>query len=508
MSSSLAGTGPVTTSYDPSEILGTTGLRQYSGVIDEERLVRLRGVNGARFYQEMVDNSPVLASAFSAIKLLIRQTEFRLEPGDGSPQAAEIQEFVDGCLEDMEHTFDEFIDSALSFLQYGYCAFEKVFKLRRSRDASDKRLRSKFDDGRIGWRKFEIRSQDSLDRWVFDEDGDIAGFIQIDIYSSRGPVFIPWEKILLFRTETFKNNPEGRSILRPAVVPYHFVKRIQEFEAIGTERDLAGMPIFEVPPEILMSNASPEAVAIRAELEQFVTQIRRDERWGGLVPSENKANGEPSQYRFKLLTSGGQRQIDTDTIIRRHEVRMLMLFLAQFLTMGNEGVGSYSLSSNMTDLFATAIGTYMDRICDILNRYAIPQLLDVNGLPAELAPKMVHGDIEGPNLEELGRYLVALAQTGQPLDHDNLRRKLLEVAGLPIDEDEFSQDNTVDDGGQQTSAAASSVNASITPEQTKTLIEINAAVSQETMSFNAARAAVSALLGVDSGTAESFVERP
>ena len=56
-------------------------------------------------------------------------------------------------------------------------------------------------------------------------------------------VVIPMEKCLLFRTQTHKNNPEGRSILRNAYRSWYFKKRIEEIEGVGIERDLAGNSI-------------------------------------------------------------------------------------------------------------------------------------------------------------------------------------------------------------------------------------------------------------------------
>jgi hypothetical protein len=37
---------------------------------------------------------------------------------------------------------------------------------------------SKYADGKVGWRKFAIRAQSSLDKWDFDDDGGLRGFVQ------------------------------------------------------------------------------------------------------------------------------------------------------------------------------------------------------------------------------------------------------------------------------------------------------------------------------------------
>ena len=419
----------------PPAILGKTGLKHAAGSIFEEFLVRLRGINGVRLYREMADNSAIIGAALSVIELLVRQVEWRVEPADDSEEAKQEAEFLEGVLDDMSITFADVVSEALSMLVYGWAYFEIVYKLRKGL-VQDPTRNSKFDDGKWGWRKLEIRAQDTLSRWVFDEDGGIRGMVQLDQYAGSGPVFIPIEKSLLFRTKISKGNPEGRSALRSGVLTWHQLKRIEEFEGIGVERDLGGMPVMEVPAELLVPNPGPDKLALRNELEKFVTQVRVDERYGGLVPSETKPDGTPSGFKFKLMGGGGGRRIQTDPIVKRKESRLLMLFMSQFLMMGMDKVGSKALSTDMVDLFATAIGTYMDQIADVLNRFGVRRLQALNGRPQELDPQIVHGDVEGPNLGELGSFLVNLATAGIDVTDPKIRRKLLEVGNLPVDIDE------------------------------------------------------------------------
>ena len=77
----------------------------------------------------------------------------------------------------------------------------------------------------IGWRKLALRSQDTLDHWIFDEeDRELQGLVQNDP-NADSTVFIPLDKSILFRTETYKDNPEGRSIYRNSVIDYFYLKR-------------------------------------------------------------------------------------------------------------------------------------------------------------------------------------------------------------------------------------------------------------------------------------------
>lgn len=496
---------------DPLAILGSTGLKRSGGYIDEEFLARMRGLQGIRYYREMIDNSPIIAAALNVIEMLIRQVDWRVEPADESDAAKAEAEETEAALEDMSHTWEDFISEILSMVWAGWSGFEIVYKIRRG-PSDDPTTNSQYSDGKYGWRKFEIRGQETLQRWEFDDEGGLLGWYQNDPHVSRhGTVFIPMEKALLFRTRVFKNNPEGRSLIRPAVIPYHYLKRIQQFEATGIERDLTGMPIMEVPPEILLADASSEDTVVRQYLERFVTQVRMDERWGGLVPSEVTSDGKSTGFKFKLMTTGGRRMINTNDIVKRYETRMLMLFLAQFLVMGMDKVGSLALSSNMTDLFGTSLGTLMDAIAAVFNRFAIRRRQALNGKPIELDPYLVHGDLEGPDLDLIAKYVKELSASGNLTPSAALERKLLEMAKLPEPPEE-------DDAFSHPTGAASAGNGDgpsplprpgdvLSPEQVETILSVLAALKNGQMDRPVAVALVAASLGVDNATAERYVPK-
>ena len=294
-------------------------------------------------------------------------------------------------------------------------------------------MRSKYSDGRIGWRSIPIRSQDTLYRWQFDDHGGIQGVEQLappHYYHTT----IPAEKFLLFRTTSFKNNPEGRSILRGAYRSWYMKKNIENIEAIGVERDLAGIPMAEVPPEILASSASTAQKALLSAIQTMVTNVRRDEQEGLVFPRAFDVNGN-ELYKFSLLSTGGSRQFDTDKIIQRYDQRMAMSALADFLLLGQgaNAQGSWAMHSDKTKLFAQSIGAFLDIICETFNRFAIPRLMALNDFQISDFPKIMHGDLVAQDLKELGEYINKLAISGMPMFPDeDLENHLKELANLPV----------------------------------------------------------------------------
>lgn len=404
--------------------LGRIGQKRYGGFFYEEFLKELQGRKGIEVYREMSENDDIIGAILFAVELLIRQVSWDVQPAGTSTADKEAAEFVRGCLDDMDDTWTDTISEILSFLTFGWSAHEIVYK-RRAGKNRDPRLRSKYDDGLIGWQKLPIRAQETLYEWHYDNQDNLLGMVQLPP-PDFGLIEIPAEKLLLFRTKSRKGNPEGRSILRNAYRDWYFKRRIQEIEGIGIERDLAGLPTLTAPEDLnIWDSDDPEMVAIRASAEAIVQNIRRDSLEGLVMP-----NG----WKLELLTTGGRRQFDTNAIIERYDTRMAMTVLADFILLGHQQAGSWALSSDKTNMFSMAIGAYLDIICETFNNKAIPQLIDLNGdrfAGITDYPELTHGDIEGPDLGQLGTFIQTVTGCGALIPDEGMEDYLREAAGLP-----------------------------------------------------------------------------
>jgi hypothetical protein len=411
--------------------LGSTGLNRTGGIIDQEWLRQLKGSRAYQTYTEMRDNDAVIGAVLYAIESLIRQVEWTVKPAEDTDESRRAAAFLESCLLDMDVTWETFISEVLSMLPYGYSLFEVVYKIRGG-DQDDVRYKSRYSDGRIGWRKFAMRGQDTIEKWSFTEDGTINGAYQVAApdYSEK---FIPADKSLLFRTKVERNNPEGRSLLRNAYRSWYFLKRLQEIEAIGVERDLAGLPVMHVPIEVMSPSATAAQKSLRSNLEQVIQQIRRDEREGVVMPSELDRDGKPTGYKLSLLSTGGSRSLNTDEIIRRYESRIAMSVLAEFIMLGLDKAGSFALADSKTGLFATSLRSILETIASVVNRSAIAKLFEMNPEFHEHCwPELTYGDIETQDVEKLGRYIQSLSAAGLITPDPNLEDALREIASLPV----------------------------------------------------------------------------
>lgn len=420
-----------------SSELGASGLNVASGTVQEELHPNLQGRKAIETWRLMTDSDAVVGAVMFAIEMLVRQVEWRVDKEDAKDADAE---FLESVMDDMSMSWGDFISEAFSMLPYGWAFHEIVYKKRLGHQKSGAKLpSSKYNDGKVGWRKLPLRAQESLDRWQFnDDDGSVQAMVQKPPPDFTDRV-IPMEKGLLFRTKVYKGNPEGRSVLRSAYVSWFYKKRIQQIEGTGIERDLAGFPVFWLPAEFMADDATSAQKSVLNAFNELGKNIRRDKQEHMIMPLAYDQNGNKA-YDFTLTNAGGTRTFNTSEIIARYNKEIAMSVLADFILLGHENVGSFALSDDKTDLFAVALGTFLDSIQDVLNRYAVPRLFELNSMPVENLPKIAHGDIESPDLTKLGTYIGALVNAGVPLFPDEeLEAHMRKIAGLPELSEEVKQ---------------------------------------------------------------------
>ncbi|RZL29652.1 MAG: hypothetical protein EOP64_00170 [Sphingomonas sp.] len=410
--------------------LGATGLKRNGGYIREEYLPQLTGTRAADLYQEMGDTDPVCGGILYAIDILARGVGWRVEPASGRAEDREAADFLETCMYDMQTSWIDTISEVLGFIRFGHSVHEIVYK-RRGGPSEARWLRSKYADGRIGWRDLPIRSANTIVRWVFDPAGNLEAVVQ-QAPPTYAETIIPMDRCILFRKSVQKGSPEGQSIFRPAYRSYWLKKNIENIESIGVERDLAGLPCMWVPQSILSDSATAEEKAILARIEAIGKGIRRDEQECLIMPLAYDDQGH-SMYDVKLLSSGGTRQFNTSEIVQRYDHRIAMSALADFLLMGqnSSSTGSFAMHQDKTGMFGRALNAYLDGVSETLDG-AVAKLFELNTFDISEHPRIVHDNIEQIDVEKMGRYIQSLSAAGMPIfPNPTIEKFLYEVAGIP-----------------------------------------------------------------------------
>jgi hypothetical protein len=412
---------------------GTTGLMYIPPYVYEEWLTELQYTRGVRMYKEMYMMDAVISSIFYAVEMSCRSVNLWWETDGETPEDLKALTFYEQCWEDMSVNPNDLLSEILSMFIFGYHLAEIVYKKREGPHPEDATLDSNYDDGRIGWRKFATRAQETLLNWDFDVNGGIRGFRQL-----APPHFriteIPIEKLLLFRVKPRKGNPEGVSLLRGAYRTYMFKKLAEEIMMTGLERDLAGVPILRAPGEVL-TGIDARSVAMNNMLKRVVRNLKRNQDEGILLPSNNypaDMGGGP-MYSLELAGPQSQRQFDIVSIIQMFSKWIAMTVLADFLMLGQDTTGSYALAETRNNLFSISISAILDSICQVFNSYAVPRLAQLNpDINPESLPKLVHGDVASAEINDVGTFLNNVARGGVPIPDDvTFRNALWDLVHLP-----------------------------------------------------------------------------
>ena len=406
--------------------LGVSGLRRYGPYIYEEFLPELRWPGAGRVYQEMADNDAVIGAVLYLAEMLIRGCTWEVRPCGKSDVDREAAKFLRECMDDMDMSWANTICEILSMLTYGFSFHEIVYKVRRGPNETNSKYRSKYSDGRIGWRRLPSRAQTSLAEWEFDDEGDVKAFIQ-RCEPDFKTVRIPMSKGLLFRTRISKDNPEGKSLLRNAYRSWFFKKHFEEIEGIGIERDLAGFPVLTAPDGLdLWNEEDPRMVKMKADAESLVASVRRDSEEGMLLPHG---------WELKLLTSGSSRQINIGDTIERYDNRIAITMLSDIILIGNNRTGSFALADTKQSLLAAALQAQVSNIADVFNAFAVPRLFAVNNFPGLVdLPEIVPSGIQTPSVQEVALMLRAM---GLNISKDKeLLSYLWHILGFPSMSDE------------------------------------------------------------------------
>lgn len=426
---------PEQTPGDAFAEYGVAGLSHANGIITEEFLKELRGRQGASVYRQMSENDAIIGAILASIEATLRAVDWSVEPGgEATDEDIERAQFVDECMNDMSFSWGDFIAEALSKVPYGWAWFEVVYK---KRDGATGAVRSKYDDGRIGWRKFALRAQDTLDRWDIDESGGINGMWQRPPGFGLDMLYIPISKSVLFRTSVRKNNPEGRSALRTAYISWFRKDRVETGEMIGVDRDLVGLPMVTLPSRMFGTGASDNDKAAVEEWKKIVTQVRNGHQSGIVKPHSVDDDGN-EDLRFELIASPGTRLFDTTKIIERFAKHIAVSTLQDIVLLGHEHAGSLALADTKKAMAQHALKAQLDEIANTLNQHEIPRLFRLNGMPLNDLPRVKPGEIGEREMEKISELITATANAGMGwFPNFNLENEIRTWAGFdPVDEAE------------------------------------------------------------------------
>ena len=387
----------------PFRTYGATGTQFFSGFItNDEYLTEFKGLKGVPIYDKMKRSDAQVRGTLYAIKLPIRQAKWYMEPASDSPEDKEIAERIQKNLfREMTITWDDFLRQALGYTDFGFSSFEKVFQL--------------YDDGKILLKKLAPRLQSSIYRWYTDNDDNFAGlqqFVQKEDSGDYEYINIFRDKLVLFINDQEGNNFEGLSVLRSAYKHWYIKDKLYKIDAIGHDRWASGIPYLQEGPDANDDDRDRAATVLE-----------------NLHSREKSYVNLPHGYEFNLFEKSGSN----DSIIKsiqHHNEEIAKNILAQFINLGTSSTGSRALGESFEELFMQSLNAIGDYVEDIMNRFVIRQLVDMNWNVKEY-PRLKHSKI----MLNQSRWLESISKIGlsNAVTRDTEIEQLLrETMGLPL----------------------------------------------------------------------------
>ena len=382
------------------EEIGDSGTSIIDGYITEDHNTKLQGSLGIQIFDEMRKSDGTVKAAVLATSLPIRRANWFIEQASEDTKDEEVKDFVSKCLFDlMTVTWADLLRQSLLMLPFGVMVFEKVFEVQNI-EGKDY----------IVWRKLAPRMPKSISSWVMENGKD--GVQQLT--SDGNTVNIPLEKLLIFINEKEGDNWWGNSILRPAYKHWFMKDAFYKIDAIAFERQGLGVPVASLP-----SGYTP---ADEEKAKTILKNMRAHDQ-GYLI--------KPAGYEIEFMDMKGSATRDPSKSIQHHNREIVKSVLAHFLELGAGGSGSRALSTDQSDLFLQSLEAVANVVVDVFNKYAIPQLVDLNFDNIKQYPKLQYNGISRVDIEKLSKAYQQLSQSGAVEAIDADEQYFRELMSLP-----------------------------------------------------------------------------
>lgn len=357
----------------PRAELGDSGTRMMHGIITEDYLPNMQGIQAIKIFDEMRKGDGTVRAAMLVTTLPIRRAKWFVNPVTSDVKDEEVANFVRNALfEWIGCSWDDIVRQALLMLPFGVMLFEKVYTTKQHEGKTY-----------VVLEKLAPRLPKSILQWeLTDHTFGIQQIRQDGIIAQ-----IPGSKLLIFVNEREGDNWWGTSMLRAAYKHWYYKNNFYKIDAVAFERQGLGIPLIKMPKGYTETDEQRAANAAQ--------NLRASESGYLLLPPD---------YEAEFMNMGSQTTRDPEKSINHHNKEILQSVLAQFLELGQtqSGGGSRALSADQSDLFLKAMEAIATNIVSVINQDLIPELVDMNFDDVTIYPKLDFSGITKMDITALG----------------------------------------------------------------------------------------------------------
>ena len=475
---------------------GQPFMKEVGGWIRDQAKFELQFPRSIQTFAEMRNHAVVDAGATVGEVFLTKSLlKGRWVAGDTKSQRSQdAAGMLNWNLKNLDGGWYDVITNMITCFQNGFSWQEKVFAKNDSQEWS-----SKFQ---YKIKKIAPRAAESVQEWVWKDavtKRDLIGLKQYKSNTLNNPFntintinmaqsssnnvlspIIPLEKILLLSWNSTNGNPQGKSDFVGCYKSYKELSMVESYELLGVSKSLAGVLVIRMPTDHLNKAmedpTSDEAKALSAFKKQC-SAIQQGDQTFIILGSDVQGENGNGKYVYDMGLQGIDGNAGNNTtkdIIAMKEKSILNSFAAGFLTLGDSGVGSYSLADTKQSLHAFYMERKLMFIADALQRQLAKPLLEINQykLSESEMPVFEYGELDDADADVASKVIQRVASVGMfPKEKsfllDSLKQCGLDVTSLEglTEEDLMSRltDDTSRAGeGQGTSGTGESQKGGLT----------------------------------------------
>lgn len=418
---------------------GHLGLQIFNGVTAEELNCELRFPKSIKTFKEMSYHSTINSAMTLFDNLISKVNWYFLPPENATEEEKNQCKIIAEMMHDMDEPWSEFISDLMSANRYGFSLHEKVYRRRLISNGS------KYNDGLISWKKLPIRTQETIEKFVFDSTGnEVIGVRQnislvSDPYNrykgkSQEAIVLPRSKFILFRVGKHRGDPFGRSPLTQVYSAWRYLNIIEEIEANGVAKDLTGFPILTIPAKYMSRDASPEDKLIYESYKNALRNLQLNQQSGLIFPSLYDPESRNPLFDIKLLSLDGKKGMDTSKIKEYYKMLILTSLFADVLVLGQSDTGSFAMAQVKNSLSGSQAEAILKNIINTLQHDLIRQTYELNGWDVARMGHFDYDNLQAESLDELSKAFQRIASVGfLPRNHDVVNKGLASMGIDPLD---------------------------------------------------------------------------
>jgi hypothetical protein len=432
----------------PTKPAGADGVSSYGGfIVSGERNPRLQNREKWVTFDNATLNIPIISAAINIWTQLCGSAKWSVEPnksgGADAQRAADI--VTEGLIEAQLSTpWRQVVRRQVMKKFRGFALHEVVIR-RRS-------------DGMVVIADLLDRPQWTVWRWNKpDEQSAWLGVEQLTLTGETK--YVERERLFYSVENTLSATPDGVGLLRQLAEPVRVLELYEQWEGIGFQTDLRGIPLARAPLAKLRAEAAAQGAKTDADIQAYIQgqakflvdfllgHNKRSDQ-GVLLDSQTFTSKDPGQtpsavaeWAFELIKGGGSGMPEINVAIGRRVRDIARVMNAEFLLLGDTGSGSDAMHEDKTEMFAAIANSTLDDLADDTRRDIAARLVALNGLdPETCTPTMTHEPVMRAATADACRSLMMMFQAGlNPRDPAiNILRNRMDLPDAPdIDETDF-----------------------------------------------------------------------